>query len=60
VRGYLPKEFENDCVDEEMGGETGLYIFMEFMRGNSAKKCADAIVKKLGIDDGVLEKDNDF
>ena len=54
VRGHLPQDFENDCEDEGLADKTGAYIFIAFMRGGTAQRCAEDLVKKLGIDDGEL------
>ena len=52
VRDALPDEFESDCIDEGLAEKTGAYIFVSFMRGGSAKRCADDLVNKLGVEDG--------
>ena len=54
VRGYLPQDFENDCEDEGLADKTGAYIFIAFMRGGWARRCAGDLVRKLGVDDGEL------
>ncbi len=54
VRGHLPQDFESDIMDEGLTEKTGAYIFAAFMKDALAENCAQALVEKLGVDDGEL------
>lgn len=54
VREHLPEGFEDDCTDDGLADKTGAYIFVAFMQGGTAQRCAENLVKKLGVDDGEL------